>query len=310
MRICMVGDSQDLSCTYMSWLAQKRDIEVVTLDEDALGVHWSFTYADLNPGMGVIERGGKCYPYSSFCGAFVRLHPEPGLPGDLSLPAEEASALVVERRYAMQHFLNSLPFPVANRPFSGRSNGSKPHQMNLLAQAGFTVPRWIVSNETAAVAEFARQCPEGVIYKSCSGLRSKVRLLDKEFLNRLQEGTSPVVVQKYISGYDVRIHVVKHQIFATKISSHGIDYRFESDDNQFQETAVPQQIQTLCINFAEAESLTIAGFDFRVTDQGEWYCLEVNPVPTFLPYEMTTGQAIGKAILDLFVSQANVALAM
>jgi len=44
----------------------------------------------------------------------------------------------------------------------------------------------------------------------------------------------------------------------------------------------------------------VAGFDFRVTPDGDWYCLEMNPVPTFLPYEMATSQRIGEAILDIF----------
>jgi D-alanine-D-alanine ligase-like ATP-grasp enzyme len=46
----------------------------------------------------------------------------------------------------------------------------------------------------------------------------------------------------------------------------------------------------------------VAGFDFRVTPEGSWYCLEVNPMPTFLPYEMATRQPIGAAILNLFAT--------
>ena len=57
----------------------------------------------------------------------------------------------------------------------------------------------------------------------------------------------------------------------------------------------------MCRIFALADHLTIAGFDFRVDDEGQWYCLEVNPVPTFLPYEMATGQAIGSALLNVFI---------
>lgn len=49
---------------------------------------------------------------------------------------------------------------------------------------------------------------------------------------------------------------------------------------------------------ARAEGLLVAGYDFRVTDDDCWYCLEMNPVPTFLPYEMETVQPIAEAILD------------
>jgi len=111
-------------------------------------------------------------------------------------------------------------------------------------------------------------CQSGAVYKSCSGLRSKVRLVDDELCRRLHDGTSPVVVQEYIKGYDVRIHVISNRIFATKIISYGIDYRFENDGNEFQEISAPDAIQNRCINFAQAEHLTIAGFDFRVTEEG------------------------------------------
>ena len=302
MRICVVGDSQDLSAVYITWLAQRWGIEVIELREDTLGVDWVFAFEDINTREGCIEKTGKRYSFSELCGAFVRLNPQPGLPPELELTPEETGALIVERRSAIQYFLNLVPFPVVNRPCSGRSNGSKPYQMHLLAKAGFKVPKWIVSNEEFVVADFARVCQDGAIYKSCSGLRSQVRLLDDEVLTRLRDGTTPIIVQEYIKGQDVRVHVVKYRIFPTKVISGGVDYRFETENNEFQPTSVPSPIEDLCRNFAKTEGLTLAGFDFRVTEDEDWYCLEVNPVPTFLPYEMATGQTIGEALLDLFAN--------
>ena len=46
------------------------------------------------------------------------------------------------------------------------------------------------------------------------------------------------------------------------------------------------------------DRLSLSGFDFRRTDDDVWWCLEMNPVPTFLPYEASTGHPIGDAILD------------
>ncbi|MCL4834083.1 MAG: ATP-grasp domain-containing protein [Caldilineaceae bacterium] len=300
MRICIAGDPQDLSSVYISWLAQRQGFEVVDLSESTLGTDWAFAYSDSDLSAGYIEKSDRRYPLTSFLGVFVRLHPQPGLPDGIVLSPAEASAFVVERRHAIQHLLNSFPCVVANRPYSGRANGSKPHQMNLLTKAGFSVPSWIASNEKSVVENFSRSCRGGVIYKSCSGIRSKVRLLDDELLRRLQEGTSPVVVQEYIKGHDVRVHVVRNHVFATKVISHSVDYRFESGNNEFRETSIPDHIQMMCRDFALADHLTIAGFDFRVTKDEKWYCLEVNPVPTFLPYEMETGQAIGNALLNVF----------
>lgn len=307
MHILMLGDFQDLTFAYISWLAQQREFKVIKLNENTMGTEWSYFYSDNDMATGYVEIFEERYPIFSFRGAFVRLNPEPGLPENISLPLEEANVLIIERRYAIQHFLNSLPDTVivANRPYSGRANGSKPYQMHLLAKAGFTVPKWITSNEEEVIKDFLHYCQNGLIYKSCSGLRSHVRKLDDQLLGRLHYGTSPVIAQEYIEGYDVRLHVVTHYTFATKVTSNGIDYRFENTGNQFQETLVPEPIRNMCISFTRSEHLTIAGFDFRVTEDGQWYCLEVNPVPTFLPYEMATGQAIGNTLLDAIVESSS-----
>jgi glutathione synthase/RimK-type ligase-like ATP-grasp enzyme len=170
--------------------------------------------------------------------------------------------------------------------------------MRLLEDAGFLVPPWVVSNDSRAISEFAERCEEGVVCKSCSGLRSRVSRLDAAMLRRLDEGTTPVVAQASVPGHDVRVHTVGDGAFATEILSHGIDYRFDTGPRAYRATSVPAPIEDLCHRFADGEEMVIAGVDFRVSEDGEWFCLEMNPVPTFLPYEMETGQPIGDALLD------------
>jgi glutathione synthase/RimK-type ligase-like ATP-grasp enzyme len=187
-----------------------------------------------------------------------------------------------------------------NPPVGGRSNGSKPFQMRRLARAGFAVPRWATTNDPSAARAFAASCPAGAVYKSCSGLRAHVRLLDEALLERLSAGSTPVVVQEFVAGHDVRVHTVHGRAFATKITAEGVDYRYAESESRYEATGVPEPVEALCHRVAAEERLALAGFDFRVTHEGVWHCLEVNPVPTFLPYEMTTGQPIADAILDLF----------
>jgi D-alanine-D-alanine ligase-like ATP-grasp enzyme len=45
--------------------------------------------------------------------------------------------------------------------------------------------------------------------------------------------------------------------------------------------------------------LLVSGIDLRVTDNDEWFCLEVNPSPGFTFYEDATGQPVAEAIADL-----------
>jgi glutathione synthase/RimK-type ligase-like ATP-grasp enzyme len=300
MRICIVGDAEDLASVYVGWLAERHGHEVLPLSEGALGVAWSFGLDEARSPHGHIELGQRIYTFADAAGAFVRLNTRPPLPDGLRLAPPQQHAFLMERRSGIHQFLHALPCVVANRPSGGRSNGSKPYQMRLLARAGFEVPRWIVSNEEEAVRAFAADCPNGVIYKACSGLRARVRRLDDALLDRLRAGTTPVVVQQYIPGRDVRIHTVGARVFPTEVIARGVDYRYETEGARYGPTTVPDGVAELCCRVAAEEGLTLAGFDFRVTKDGRWYCLEVNPVPSFLPYEMQTGQPIAQAILDAF----------
>jgi glutathione synthase/RimK-type ligase-like ATP-grasp enzyme len=107
-----------------------------------------------------------------------------------------------------------------------------------------------------------------------------------------------VLVQRFVAGVDVRVHVVGRACFATEVRSAAVDYRFDDAPVEYESVALPPEIAGLCERAAAADGLELAGLDFRRAPDGTWWCLEMNPVPTFLPYEAATGQPIGDAILD------------
>ena len=50
--------------------------------------------------------------------------------------------------------------------------------------------------------------------------------------------------------------------------------------------------------------MMFAGIDFKIAEDGTWYCLEVNPMPSFIPYQWATGQPIAEALVDAFARRA------
>jgi glutathione synthase/RimK-type ligase-like ATP-grasp enzyme len=95
-----------------------------------------------------------------------------------------------------------------NRAGAGTSNSSKPFQAQLIQRAGFNVPETLVTNDPELVCEF-RDRHGRVIYKSMSEVRSIVRFLDDEAINRLDLlRWCPVQFQRYIPGVNVRVHTV------------------------------------------------------------------------------------------------------
>ena len=135
-------------------------------------------------------------------------------------------------------------------------------------------------------------------------MRSRVRPFDDDLSARLSAGTTPTVLQEFVPGRDIRVHTVGDRAFATEMVGAGVDYRFESA-TEYRPATIDDSLARLCCETAGGEGLLLAGFDFRVTPAGRWYCLEMNPVPSFLPYEMCGGQPIGEAILDLFTFGAT-----
>jgi hypothetical protein len=295
-RLCIVGDPEDRCATYIAWLARQRGAEVLTLAEHEFGERWTFA---LRGADGVIRTDGEVLRLSELTGALVRFHPQPAVPPSLGVPGEAEAAYLLERRCGLQWLLDHAPFPVINRPAAGPSAGSKPYQMLWLTAAGFTVPRWLVTNRRLVAAAFAGSCRHGAVVKACSGLRSRVRRVDHELLARLDRPTAPVVIQEYVPGCDVRVHTVGCRVFATRIRAGGVDHRFESAGSELDALEAPPAVAHRCLATAAQEGLTLAGFDFRLDTDGRWWCLEMNPAPTFLPYEAATAQPIGDAILDV-----------
>lgn len=304
MTLLIVGDAEDLTSAYVRHRAQRRGMAVEVLDEDRFGLDWQFEVDGDDLQHGCIEFAGSApLPLHAVAGAYVRFTPTPRVPAVLQDDPSATETYARERRAALHALLARMPAPVANPPGCGQANGSKPLQMAQLAAAGFEVPRWIAGNDADAVRAFAATCPLGAIVKSCSGTRSEVRKVSAEFIDRLAQGSSPVVVQAWVAGYDVRLHVVGDQGFATAVEAGpGVDYRFDDTRRAYRAHTAPAPLVRRCAAFARAQGLLIAGFDFRVTDDDRWACLECNPAPTFLPYEMETGQSIADALLDLMVA--------
>lgn len=189
---------------------------------------------------------------------------------------------------------------VVNRPAAMASNASKPYQAQLIRENGFSIPETLITNDPQLVSQFRERCG-CVVYKSMSGVRSIVRLLDDDAAAQLDAiRWCPVQFQRYIGGTDVRVHTVGGKVFATSISSDAADYRYAERETGRAATLraldLPNDVAARCATLAADLGLAVAGIDFRRTPEGNYVCFEVNPCPVFSYYETSTGQPISAAI--------------
>jgi D-alanine-D-alanine ligase-like ATP-grasp enzyme len=108
----------------------------------------------------------------------------------------------------------------------------------------------------------------------------------------------PVHLQEYIEGSDVRCHVLGDSIFAERITSSSVDYRMDPSKNNYSAIECPPNLGTKMSLATRACGLAFAGWDFKIAKSGEWYCLEVNPMPGYSIYDIRCDEAISKALIS------------
>ena len=224
-----------------------------------------------------------------------------------------ADQLVSDSRHAAdlrhaQHVEHALwtwaeltPAMVVNRASAMAPNQSKPFQSLAISRAGFRVPETLVTTSPAAARAFWRKHGQ-VIYKSLSGVRSRVTRLRAEHMMRLASvAWCPTQFQAYVPGREHRVHVVGERIFACEIISDADDYRYTDSSVELRPCVLPAEIADRCRRLTADQNLLVAGLDLRRTPAGEWYCFEVNPSPAF-PYFDPAGGPISQAIAHLLTN--------
>jgi glutathione synthase/RimK-type ligase-like ATP-grasp enzyme len=199
---------------------------------------------------------------------------------------------------------------VVNRLSAMAGNASKPWQSRRIQAAGFAVPETVVTTEPRTAHSFWDR-HEQVIYKSVSGVRSRVARLRPDDAGRLADvATCPTQLQRFVPGTDVRVHVVGRRVFATEVACDADDYRYAAvqghPEAELAPFDLPARVEDGCRRLTAELGLTVAGIDLRITPEGDWYCFEVNPSPAFSFYQHATGQPIARAIACLLAAAGPV----
>ncbi len=258
-----------------------------------------------------VSRAGKALRYhspggtrdlGSVTGAYVRLMDYHSLPEySNSAAAVSHDRVRIEAWHAMLNdWLETASCRVMNRLKHSNSNMSKPYQAQLIARQGLRTPRTLITNQPDRVRAFQREHGR-IIFKSISAHRSIVRELTAASSSRLDQiRMLPTQFQELIEGDNVRVHIVESEVFATRIQSDVVDYRYAADEGDtalYEPTELPEDIATKCRRLSQALNLPLCGIDLKLTNTGEYVCLEVNPSPAYNCFEEQTGQPIAKAIV-------------
>jgi hypothetical protein len=290
----------ELVCSRIEYLGYEYRFLNLGLYPDGYQINW--TWEQITP-VGVINGPDWSLDLADISGVFIRFIGMDGHGPFASIPVGFEETTLGECQAGLAAVLEDLPCLVVNRMWGAFSNQSKPYQGLIVRKVGLRTPHTLITSDPVAAQEFYEHYAGDVIFKSLSGIRSIVRRMQASDLERLPYLRNGVTqFQAYVPGDNIRVHTVGGQIFATRIRSTAVDYRYahqEGADVELEPTTLPPQVAMACHQLATALGLALTGIDLKQTPEGEWYCFEVNPAPAFAYYEKQTGQPISAALVEM-----------
>lgn len=249
-----------------------------------------------------VKEGYLCYrnvrvdfPDSKITGIYVRLidisnHFE----GNLKKKIRAKMGALIEMLQRVKNF-------TINKPYVDNSNSSKAYHLSILSKCGFRVPASLLTNDQFEALNFLNSYKEA-IYKGASSAKTIVSMYSKELQRDLfLIENSPVLFQERIKGVDIRTHLIGDKCYSESIKSNAIDYRFNAGKNKFEKHDIPSEIIKKCLHYQKLSGLSFIGFDFKLTDSGEYIILEANPMPGYDGYDRRLGFKISNELISLLL---------
>jgi len=220
---------------------------------------------------------------------------------DPGIPKQMRAFVENERTLFIAGLLASVPPWVRqyNSPSSQQRIDSKLYQIQLAKSVGLRVPNTCVTSDPSAARAFLMQS-ERCIFKSFWGTHEfwqPTRLLTPELATHLDHLVAcPSILQDYIDGeFEIRATVIDEDIHAAAFdlrhSRYPADVRIDTR-LPCRPFDLPDGIGDGLKRLMKAAEIRYGAFDLRLTKDGDFVFLEVNPAGQFLYIDIQAGTRI------------------
>ncbi len=203
----------------------------------------------------------------------------------------------------LRSLIQALPSRWINSWKAYQFHKEKPLQLSKVKQLGVTIPVTLISNNPEQVIEFASS-QEKVIFKPVYG-GAHTQLVNESHLDpkrlSLALSLSPITIQEYISGTNIRSYVIDGAVYSAEIRSNSLDFR-EDSEAELIPLEIPTSVQQQCLAIAKALMLEWTAIDWRLKPTGEYVFLEANPSPMFMYFEQQTNFPITQQLVNLLIN--------
>ena len=188
-------------------------------------------------------------------------------------------------------------------------------QLTAASKLGFAIPDTLFASGSSAAKVFVRRHKRCIVKSQASsfpkGLIAYTRVIsmaDKLDFSNLN--VDPYTFQAYIEPqYELRVTVVRDQVFAAKVSGDNIDgiisdnrdWRYAWANNSFtaEKLELSTQLAQQCVKLVERLGLQYGAIDLIVDKNDTVWFLEINPNGQWAFIEEVTGQPIGSSLATI-----------
>jgi glutathione synthase/RimK-type ligase-like ATP-grasp enzyme len=236
----------------------------------------------------------------------LRLH------DDLARAAPDRMFAYNESHAAITGVWSALDAYWVNDPERDLVASRKVVQLRRAAELGMRVPRTCITNDPAEASTFIEsEGTERTIYKSFLGSEDawrETRVLrpdERELLDSVRY--APVIFQEFIPAVvDLRVTIIGDELFAAAIRSQETryphDFRMDLESAGIEPHVLPDDVAGGLRALMASFGLVYGAIDLRLTPDGEYVFLEINPAGQWLFVELRTGQPITDALVDHLIA--------
>ncbi len=232
---------------------------------------------------------------------------------DSELDSQESISFTYNECYsAMSGLWLNLDTFWVNHPTKDDEAARKPYQLKVAHEVGFEIPRTLITSDPQAARDFVESvAPDRTVYKAFAATEETWRetrvLKDKEMELLDAVRYAPVIFQEYIPPQlDLRVTVIGDEIFACAIYSadtlYEVDYRMELNKSRVEPYTLPDDVIRCIQRFMRKLALVYGAIDMRLTPDGRFVFIEINPSGQWLFMESRTGLPMTKSFSKLLLS--------
>jgi glutathione synthase/RimK-type ligase-like ATP-grasp enzyme len=211
-----------------------------------------------------------------------------------------------EAATAMDGLYQSLDAFWVNDPRKDAAASHKPWQLTVAQRSGLSIPPTLMTNDPEEARDFWARHGNNVIYKIFRALpeawRETRRLKPEDAALADRVRVTPIIFQPFVEAVaDIRATVIGNEVFAAAADArkgeYPTDFRFNAN-LQWEKHRLPAEIEDQLRSLMRHMGLEYGAIDLRLTPEGEYVFLEINPAGQFLWVELATRQKIAAALAE------------